>query len=491
VRLRAAGLDVAPGQARYRLSLDARGTASRVDLDSLSVRIAGAALQGSIGYDVTRGRVDARLGGEEVEVAELVRRVAPGWLGDADRVRAAGLRVTATGLDPAGLRAGTAQLETRSLAIMRPDGKLSSGRATMRAAAGQTGLALSLEADGVNGAVPVFRGVLPRLVASLDLGRDAASGLELRGAALTGRDREGRELLTAGLRPAAAGRVAVSARLPDLQRLGGFWPEVGRRLNGSASLDVELVWPGLRAADGRLVVRLAEAELWGGKVSVRDLLAEVPVRRGAETPGTPHWGRVEASELIGYGLVVRDLTTPARLWNARLSLNDLTYALYSGEGKGWAEVEMEPAGLFARGELTGARVRVEEFISAYGVRGGTMTGLLRYDLDVQYRAGRVGVNGRLEVPEGGTVNIELLNRLLAYAGSDPSGVLRSALENLRAFDYKSAEADVRSSGNGGDDVRVSLVLKGRERFGIFPPRVREINVRNLPLSFLARQFGSH
>ena len=120
-----------------------------------------------------------------------------------------------------------------------------------------------------------------------------------------------------------------------------------------------------------------------------------------------------------------------------------------------------------------------------------MTGLLRYDLDVQYRAGRVGVNGRLEVPEGGTVNIELLNRLLAYAGSDPSGVLRSALENLRAFDYKSAEADVRSSGNGGDDVRVSLVLKGRERFGIFPPRVREINVRNLPLSFLARQFGSH
>jgi hypothetical protein len=130
-------------------------------------------------------------------------------------------------------------------------------------------------------------------------------------------------------------------------------------------------------------------------------------------------------------------------------------------------------------------VRIEEFMTAYGVRGGTMTGLLGYELEYQYRAGQLGLNGRFEVPEGGTVNIELLNRVLGYAETDPSGVVRQALENLRAFDYKHATAEVRSA---GDDIRISLSLQGRERFLIFPPKVREINIRNMPLSFLARQF---
>jgi hypothetical protein len=59
------------------------------------------------------------------------------------------------------------------------------------------------------------------------------------------------------------------------------------------------------------------------------------------------------------------------------------------------------------------------------------------------------------------------------------------VENLRTFDYKAAEAEVQTAGN---DITVGLALRGRERFLIFPPRVKEINVRNLPLSFLARQF---
>lgn len=490
-RLRAAGLDVSPAQTRYRLSLDARGAVSRAELDGLTARVAGAALAGSLGYDVDRRRVDARLGGEEVEVAELVRRVAPGWLGDADRLRLAGLRVTATGLDLATLRAGAAQLETRGLALRRADGELSTGRAMARATLDDRGIVVGVEADGVSGALPFFRGALPRLAASVHLARPGAGGLELGRAQVTARDREGRELLAATARPvgpAAGARVALSARAPDLGRLHGLWPELERRVNGSASLDVELAGPGGKAADGRLALRVEEAELLGGTLSLRDVTAELPVRRGAEAAGPPPWGRIEASELIGYGLVVRDVTASARVFGDRLSLNDLAYALYSGEGKGWAEVEIEPAGPVLTGKLTGERVRVEEFIGAYGIRGGTMTGLLRYDLDVRYRAGRIGVNGRLEVPEGGTVNIELLNRLLAHAESDPTGVLRSVLENLRSFDYKSAEADVRSGGSGGDDIFVSLALRGRERFGIFPPRVREINVRRMPLSFLARQF---
>ncbi len=99
-----------------------------------------------------------------------------------------------------------------------------------------------------------------------------------------------------------------------------------------------------------------------------------------------------------------------------------------------------------------------------------------------------GADGRLSVPEGGTVTIELLDRFLSYADADPSGVVKRALGNLRAFDFKAAEMTVRTA---SDDIRVSLSLQGRERFGIFPPRVKEINVRDMPLGFLARQFPAH
>jgi hypothetical protein len=293
-------------------------------------------------------------------------------------------------------------------------------------------------------------------------------------------------MLVATLAPSApAGRLALSARAPALERLDGLWTGVPRRLKGSARLDVELTEGSPRGADGRLTLAVTEGELWGRKVSLRDVEADVPIRRGLPAAGEPRWGKLAIGELIGYGVIIRDLTTPARLWGDRLSLNQLAYVLYSGEGSGWSEIELGPAGLAARGQLTGARVRIEEFIAAYGIRGGTMTGLLRYELDCQYRAGRLAVNGRFEVPEGGTVNIELLNRLLSYAESDATGLVRQALQNLRAFDYKYATAEVRSV---GDDILVSLSLQGRELFLIFPPKVREINIRNLPLSFLARQF---
>ena len=72
--------------------------------------------------------------------------------------------------------------------------------------------------------------------------------------------------------------------------------------------------------------------------------------------------------------------------------------------------------------------------------------------------------------------------------ADPSGVVKRALGNLRAFDFKAAEMTVRTA---SDDVRVSLTLQGRERFGLFPPRVKEINIREMPLGFLARQFPAH
>lgn len=485
-RLRAGELQIAPVQSRYRVSFDTGGGVARADLEDLVARVEGAALQGALGYDGGGRRIDARLGGEEVEAAGLVRRLAPGWLGPTDRLRLAGLRLTATGLDGRALGSGRATLEARALVLRRPDGELVAGRIALRADLARDAVALALEGQGIVGDLAAFRGAVPALAGSAELTRRSDGGLQPARGALTARDGEGRELLVARLGPGpGAGRLALSARLPDLSRLDGWWPDVARELNGSASLDVELAGPGLQGADGRLALTVPAAELLGGTVSLRDLAAELPVRRGSEHPGAPPWGTIAIAELIAYGVVVRDLTTPARMWNGRLNLNDLAYALYSGEGRGWAELELEPAGPFLRGQLLGERVRIEEFVSAYGIRGGTMTGLLQYDVDFQYRAGRLGVNGRFEVPRGGTVNIELLNRLLAYAEPDPTGVLRAALGNLRAFDYKSAEADVRSA---GDDIRVSLALRGREQFGIFPPKVREINIRNMPLGFLARQF---
>jgi hypothetical protein len=95
------------------------------------------------------------------------------------------------------------------------------------------------------------------------------------------------------------------------------------------------------------------------------------------------------------------------------------------------------------------------------------------------------VKGRLDVPEGGAVNIELLERVLGHAGADPTGVIRRALGNLRTFRYREATAAVRTA---EDDIRVNLVLEGQRFLGIFPTRVDQINIPNLPVGFLARQF---
>ena len=147
---------------------------------------------------------------------------------------------------------------------------------------------------------------------------------------------------------------------------------------------------------------------------------------------------------MGYGVVLYDVSARARAVDQRLTLTDLRYGLYSGEGRGTIELELGPAGLTARARITGERVRIDEFMAAYGIRGGTMTGLLRYDLDMRYGGGRLGADGGLGVPEGGTVTIELLDRLLSWAEADPTGLVKRALGNLRAFDYKAADMKVRT-----------------------------------------------
>jgi hypothetical protein len=484
-RLRAAGFEASSAETRYRVAFGPSGEVARIDLEGFQGRVEGAALRGTLGYEAGGRRLEARLEGDDVEVASLVRRLRPGGLGAADRLRLGGLRLAVADLDP-GLGRGAVRLEAQSARLARPDGQLTTGPLAVRADLGPASVALGVDGERLRSTLPAVPGELARLSASAELARDAEAGLRLARGALTARDREGRELLGATLAPApAAGRLRLAASIPALDRLGGLWPGTPRRLTGSARFDGEVSVADPTALDGRLVLTVPEAELGDGRVSVRDLDVQVPVRRGSPAAGEPPWGTVAVGELIAYGVVARDLTTPARIRDDRLRLDALAFDLYAGRGTGWSEVALGPDGLVARGQLAGDGVRIEQFVSAYGIRGGTMTGLLRYEVSFDYQPGRLGLTGRFVVPEGGTVNIELLNRLLGHAGSDPTGVLRAALENLRAFDYKHAEATVRSAGG---DVRVSLSLRGRERFLIFPPRVREINIRNMPLSFLAVQF---
>jgi hypothetical protein len=483
-QLAVAGVEVAPVETRYRLAL-AGGQVKRLALDGLVARVEGADLRGTVGYDPGAGRVEARVEGQDVEASGLIRRLAPGFLDAGERVRLAGLTVTTPGLDPRGWRSGAVRLEGRGLRWQRSAGAVSATRLDTRAELKPAGAAVSLDAERVVSTLPALPAELPRVTGSAELARGADGKLGPQRGTLTARDGQGRDLVVAGLEPSTtAGRLRLSARAPALERLDTLWSTVPRRLTGSARLDVEVTAADLGAADGRLALDIPEGELQGGKISVREVTADVPLRRGAFL-GEPPWGRLQVGELIGYGVVVRDLVTPARVVRDRLSLNALSYALYSGSGKGWAEVEADAGGLAVRGQLTGEGVRIEEFIASYGVRGGTMTGLMRYALDHQYRAGRLTLKGRFDVPEGGAVNIELLNRLLAYADVDATGVVRRALENLREFDYKSATVEAHTAGN---DILASLAMQGRERFKIFPPRVKAITVKDMPLSFVARQF---
>jgi hypothetical protein len=482
--IRVADLELAAIQSDLRLALDERHALAGAELTGLTARLAGAPLRGAAAYDGSRGLVDARLETAAAPLDGLARRFAPEWLGPADRLRAAALRLTVAGLRIADLGEGQADADVRDLALRRPDGEAAVGQARARATFRPGATAVTLEAERVRAALPVLDGTLPRLEATAELARTGGAAA-LRRLSLVAHDGERREMLRADVGREGGGPVRLTARAPALERLAGLWPSVQRRVRGTATL--ALAAPDVRFAafEGRLALDVPEAELLDGRLSLRDLSAEMPVTRGPGR-GTPAPGPLTVGELIGYGVVAHDVTGRARVSDQRLAVSDLQYALYAGEGRGSLEGGLGPGGgLAARARLRGERVRIEEFMAAYGIRGGTMTGLLRYDLDVRYGSGRLGADGQFAVPDGGTVTIELLERLFQYTAADPTGVVRRALENLRSFDYRSADATVRTA---SDDIRVSLSLHGRERFGIFPPRVKEINVREMPLGFLARQF---
>ena len=490
--IQVAGLEMAPVATPLRIDLGAGGGISRMELTGLIAQVQGARLRGTAAYDVARGRVDARIETSAARLDTLARRFGGDWLGPSDQLSASSVRVLVTALDPRGLSDGKVDAEVRGLTLRQPEGEAAVQHASLRATVRSGGAAIGFEAEQVRGALPRFEGLLPRVEGSAEVER-AGEGPRLVRATVVTRDGDGHEMLQAGLGrrgPGVTGPVRLTARVPALERLASLWPSVPRQVSGSATIELEAPDPGFSTYEGRMGLQVASAELLGGRVSLRDVSADVPVRggrppgaAGAAGPGPD--GALRVGELVGFGVVLYDLTGRPRAIDQRLTLADLHYGHYSGEGRGEIDLELTGGGPTARAHLRGERVRIEDFVAAYGIRGGTMTGLLRYDLDMRYGGGRIGATGQFGVPEGGTVTIELLDRLLAYTEADPTGVVKRALGNLRAFDYKAADMTVRTAAT---DLRVSLSLRGRERFGIFPPRVKEINVRDMPIGFLARQF---
>lgn len=472
--------------AGYRVELGPGWRPVRAAVERLEARLAGARLVADAVYEPGDDRLDATLSGRELDAAELLRRVAPDQLRPGGGLRVGSLRIALHGVALRGLDRGSVEVELRDVQLARGELRAVLERLTGRArlAAGRAGA--HLEGTGLHLAGAGVEARLPVLDARATV-RGLPGAPSVEDAFLEARDAGGRPVLRAEVRPGArAGWSGVQVEAPELERLQELLGAGRIRLRGSARADLEV--RGLAEAEGTVRLQVGEAEVLEGRLALRDLTVELPVRRSGLLEGPPPWGSIEIGEAIAYRVVVRDLSTPARLWRDRLSLNDLRYTLYSGEGGGWGEVEWEAGGLHVRGQLTGEGVRIEEFIAAYGIRGGTMTGLLRYELDYRYRSGQLALRGRFEVPQGGTVNIELLNRVLAWAEADPTGLLRRAVENLRVFGYRTAAAEVTSVAG---DVRVNVALEGRRILGIFPGRVPAIRISNLPLSFLARQFPGH
>ena len=346
-RIEVAGLALAPVATPLRLDLDAAGSLSRVELTALTAQMLGVPLRGTAAYDVQRARADARIETGAVRLDGPARQLGGDWIGPSDELRAGSVRVVVTGLDPRGWTDGKADAELRGVALRQPAGEASVDRARVQATIRAGTATVGYEADRVRGALPSFEGLLHRVEGSADVGR-GGGGVRLARVTMVARDAQGREMLQVDLgRPAegSVGPVRLTARAPALERLAPLWPSAPREVTGSATVELASPDAGFGTYQGRLGLQIAAAELLGGRLSLRDVSADVPVRRGgAAPPAGAADGPLKVGELVGYGVVLYDVTARARAVDKRLTVSDLRYGLYSGEGRGTIEVELAAAG---------------------------------------------------------------------------------------------------------------------------------------------------
>src|SRR6185503_7178352 len=304
-RLEIAGLALAPIATPFTVDLGPGGSPSRVELTGLTAQALGTSLRGTAAYDVTRARADARIEASAGRLDALARHFGGDWLGPSDELRAGTLRVTVAGLDARGWNDGKVDAEARNVTLRQPAGQAGIQRARVQATARSGGAAVTYDAEGIRGTLPSFEGTLDRLEGAADLVREA-DGARLKGATMMARDAQGREMLQASLGGAATGSsgpVRLTARVPELERLAPLWPSVQRQVTGSATIELQSPDLGFSAYEGRLGLQVATAELLGGRLSVRDVSADVPLRRGNEAR-QPEYGPLKIGELVGFGIVL-------------------------------------------------------------------------------------------------------------------------------------------------------------------------------------------
>jgi hypothetical protein len=287
-------------------------------------------------------------------------------------------------------------------------------------------------------------------------------------------------------RPASTpGSLALALSLPRLDHLPPLFPRWRPSLKGTASAEGLFAFGDgkARSFKGELRLDLPRGELESPSVSLTDLLLRLPLHYGVKEE--PPWGEVEIGRIEVANLAVARLKSPARFQLGQLVLPTITYSHYGGAAEGWLEADLSPGGVSARLRLEGRGIDLGQVLEGYRMTGTKVTGKANYLVAARRdEKGRMEAGARLAVPEpGGVVSVDLLKGLLKYADQDPTGILRQTLEGLSEFPYKFLSGEARTR---GQEMLLSLSLTGRERFGIFPPRVRAINIQNLPLSFLIK-----
>jgi hypothetical protein len=285
----------------------------------------------------------------------------------------------------------------------------------------------------------------------------------------------------------SGGNVELLA--PDLGRLPQLVPNLTYALSGNARVVGRLAWSPEGAPQF-----LGEARLQMPRASVRELGAEIgdvrvslPISHGTETRPSP--GAVTMESLNIHGVGFRRFRAVAQLRNGLLDLPDATYVHYGGTGRGWVQAELANPDLPIRFRFEGERLDLTRFFEEYGLKAARVSGTARYVVGlIHTRQNGAEAAGRLWVDEpGGVVSIDVLRSLLSHAPEGPMGLVRDTLEGLSEFPYKSLSGEI-SMAQG--ETRIDLSLQGRERFGIFPPKIRAINIQNLPLSFVVKVLGS-
>jgi hypothetical protein len=244
----------------------------------------------------------------------------------------------------------------------------------------------------------------------------------------------------------------------------------------------------------------AEIDL-GSPIVVTNATAEVPVswRSSASTARTPEAenrlpsaaaGTIFIEQVAAYGFTLERLLSSVQFREGRLLLPDIKYVHYGGRGTGWLEAAIDGRAVPVRARLEGEYIDLARLTREYGLTVAEISGNVHYLLVLQYSPaqGIVVVGQIASDDDGGQVSIQAIEKLLASAQleAESTGVLRQTLENLRVFRYASLSGDVRVTRTGG---YVNLSLEGKKRLGVFPPPVKAINLRNVPIGMLVKLFA--